>query len=492
MGLPPEVIGVDAGVSEEGDTIVAISTAAGSGAIGIVRMSGPEAIAIAAGTFKTHAGDDIRSAQTFSLTYGHVVGPDSGQIVDEVLVGVMRAPRSYTREDVVEIHCHGGVLAVRGVLQVLVGLGARIAEPGEFTRRAFMNGRIDLAQAESVAAVVAARSRGALRASLQQLGGGLSRRLSLLRGDLVTILAGIEACVDFSDEDVDEVDWGSTMEALERVRGRLRELCATALLGSALEHGVKVAIVGKPNAGKSSLLNALALRERAIVSDVPGTTRDTVEEQLEIAGVLIRLVDTAGLRSNGEGVERMGIERSLQALQACDLVLAVIDLADTDRDGGAELTELAGGRPCVLVGNKADLVGAGSRAFEEMSAAAGGAPGGSGSWLECADSEKVWAREVSALTGDGIEDLRELIGAIVTGGAVELDEPILVSERQRDLVAEATMCVERALAAAGEGVGEELVADDVRAAAEAIGRITGEDLSADLLDEIFGRFCLGK
>ncbi len=476
------------GVRAENDTIIAVSTAPGAGAIGIVRLSGPEAVCIAQTAFVTSGGCDLDALPSHSLTYGHVVDQASGRLVDEALLAVMRAPRSYTREDIIEIHCHGGAVAVRSVLQLLVGLGARIADPGEFTRRAFINGRIDLAQAESVAAIVAARSGEALRASVQQLAGGLSERLRGIRTELIAVLATIEANVDFCDEDVERVDWGASRQSLERARERLDEVLKTALLGRALQHGVRTAIVGRPNSGKSSLLNALVLRERAIVSDVPGTTRDTVEDELEVRGIPIRLVDTAGLRHDGQDVESLGIERSLQALAEADLVLMVVDLTAGVAETESELIARAEGRPCIVVGNKTDVVGRGSAQFAEVCEFVQA----SRTESQVGQPSDVWTCEVSARTGEGIDQLRELVSEVVSGGIIDTQEPVLVGERQRLLVREAATRVDEALAGIEEMRGEELVAEDVRAAAAALGRVVGEDLASDLLDEIFGRFCLGK
>jgi len=487
------------------DTIVAISTAVGVGAIGIVRLSGPDAISLAGRVFRPARGAFVRPGETYSLLYGHVIDPEGG-VVDEALLAVMRRPRSYTREDVVELHCHGGVAAQRAVLRLLVKVGARLAEPGEFTRRAFLNGRIDLAQAESVAAIVAARSSGALRASVRQLDGGLSDVLRVARGRLIGALAQIEATVDFSDEDVDEVDWASLADGLVAVRSDLRQLLRTAFIGRALEQGVRTAIVGKPNVGKSSLLNALLMRERAIVSDIPGTTRDTVEELMEIGGVPIHLVDTAGLRSDGDHVERLGVARSVKAMEQADLVLAVIDLSVGWDEAERRLVRELDQDRLIVVANKVDLVADANerlRALAEFlstrkstdvaESGVGGAglPGAAGSAERWTAHRRVCA--VSALTGAGLEGLRGAIQQVVTGGeGLHLEEPILASERQRALVAEALERVDAALKGITDSAGEELICEEIRAAAGALGRITGEELTTDLLDEIFSRFCLGK
>ena len=466
------------------DTIAAISTAIGPGAIGMVRMSGPDALAIAESAFQPARGTALSPRETYRLLYGRVVDPLSGESVDEALLAVMRAPRSYTREDVVELHCHGGLAAQRAVLRLMVRLGARLAEPGEFTRRAFLNGRIDLAQAESVAAIVAARSSGALRASVRQLEGGLSEKLRVLRRELVGLLAQIEATVDFSDEDVDPLDWESLIRGLASVHNDLAHLLRTAFLGRALEMGVRTAIVGRPNVGKSSLLNALLMRERAIVSETPGTTRDTVEELMEIGGIPIHLVDTAGMRSDGDHVEQLGVERSVRAMEQADLVLAVFDLSAPRDDTDERLVDSLDPARSIIVRNKSDLA----------PWTWAGQPGGL-SRAAVPETHRQARHEcaVSALTGEGLDDLRAGIQQIITGGeGLHLEEPILATERQRGLVSEAVDSAGAALAGAIRNSDEELVCEDIRGAVQALGRITGEELTPDLLDEIFSRFCVGK
>jgi tRNA modification GTPase len=430
----------------------------------------------------------LKPEETQRLLYGHVFDPRDGHDVDEVLLAVMRAPHSYTREDVVEVHCHGGVAAQRAVLRLLVHLGARPADPGEFTKRAFLNGRIDLAQAESVAAIVSARSSGALRASVRQLEGGLSDRLRAVRRALVGSLAQIEATVDFSDEDIDALDWEALSDGLLAAQNDLERLLRTAFVGRALEHGLRTAIVGKPNVGKSSLLNALLMQERAIVSDIPGTTRDTVEELMEIGGMPIHLVDTAGIRVGGDHVERLGVERSVKAMEQADLVLAVMDVSlPWDQDDRDFVLGLDPARS-IVVFNKCDLVPDPFRRMADAASALAGTPeeavGSSADWL---------VRGVSAVSGEGLDELRLTIEGVVSGGeGLHLEEPVLTSERQRGLVGQASARTATALATAALGTDEELICEDIREAVQALGRITGEDLTQDLLDEIFSRFCIGK
>lgn len=478
------------------DTIVALSTGAGAGAIGIVRLSGPEAVPLGRAVFRAvKEADGLGSLGSHRLLYGHVVDPDSGSLVDEVLAVVMRAPGTYTREDVVEIHCHGGPAAQRAVLRLLVRLGARPADPGEFTRRAFLNGRIDLTQAESVAAIVAARSSSALRAAVRQLDGGLSERLRGLRAELIGALARVEVAIDFSDEDPGEVDRESILADVLRAESGLRDLLGTAFLGRLLEQGVRTAIVGRPNVGKSSLLNGLLRRERAIVSEIPGTTRDTVEELTEVAGVPLQLVDTAGLRESHDVIERLGIERSQAALREADLVLAVFDLSEPLRAEDFDLLALLDPERTILVGNKCDLT-SGEEADEIVAALTEGLDGrtppvAKGLGNGAPTRERVC--RVSALTGEGLDEVRRLIEATVVGeGGLHLDDPLLATERQRALVAEAVEVVGAAASGLRSGLEEELVSEDLRAGIEALGRITGDELVPDLLDQIFSRFCIGK
>lgn len=470
---PPEV--------QVGETIAAISTAGGAGAIGIVRMSGPQAVSIATQVFRPFkSGSERIGTDSHRLLYGHVVDPADGEEVDEVLLAVMRAPATYTREDVVEVHCHGGPAAQRSVLTILLQSGARPAEPGEFTKRAFLNGRIDLTQAESVSSVIRARTTTALRAAVRQLDGGLGERLRILRRELVAVLAELEAGIDFSEEDIDDVDRVKLAAQVEEVCRQLDRLLATAFTARALEEGVRTAIVGLPNVGKSSLLNALLMRERAIVSEVPGTTRDTIEESLECGGVLLRLVDTAGLREGRDHVEVLGIERSRAALDSADLILAVFDAVEgIAADDRLLLAELDPART-ILVGNKMDLL-PGRGDFDVTRRGLGGVEG------------FTPPIAVSAATGDGIDQLRDAVAAqVLEGHGVDLEEPLLATERQRRLTEEAFAQGQVAARALTEGLADELVSEDLRGAIESLGAITGETVVPDLIDEIFARFCIGK
>ncbi|MHB8160304.1 MAG: tRNA uridine-5-carboxymethylaminomethyl(34) synthesis GTPase MnmE [Thermoleophilia bacterium] len=455
-------------------TIAAISTPLGVGAIGIVRMTGPEAISICAQVFRSASGSPLDRAATHSLCYGAVQDPASGNLVDEVLVGIMRAPQTYTREDIVEVNCHGGPVVQQKVLSLFLERGAQLASPGEFTRRAFLNGRIDLAQAESVVQIISAKTEAGLRVALAQLDGSLSGEIRELRQTILLEMAAMEADIDFSDEDIEELDRDQTGERLEQIRSRLEELIDSAFVGRVLSEGVRTAIVGKPNVGKSSLLNALLMRERAIVTEFPGTTRDTIEEIINVKGIPLQLIDTAGLRPATDEVEQVGVERSRRAMQEADLILCLFDGSEPEDDHDrALLTSLPKDR-AIFVINKCDRFRGQSPRFNQ-----GLLP-----------SEPVI---ISAMTRQGLNKLKEKITGVVLGGSLPpLEGPIVTHERHRLLLENARESLGCACQGLRVGLGEELIAEELRAALAALGEITGEKIVDDLLDTIFREFCIGK
>jgi tRNA modification GTPase len=459
---------------QEVPTIAAISTALGAGAIGIVRMTGPRAIGICDSLFRCASGAGLADADSHTLHYGAVRDPVSGELVDEVLVAVMRAPATYTREDIVEVDCHGGPVAQQRILSLFLNGGAHLATPGEFTRRAFLNGRIDLAQAESVAQVVSAKTEAGLKVALSQLGGSLSREIGEIRRSILGVLAAVEADIDFSDEDIEELDQRGAGERLADIETRIKDLVETAFVGAVLSQGVRTAIVGKPNVGKSSLLNALLMRERAIVTEIPGTTRDTIEEIINIRGIPLKLIDTAGLRPGGDAVEQIGVERSRQAIQEADLILCLFDGSEREDDHDRALLTSVPLDKTVYVVNKADRFRGRPPAFNQ-----GLLP-----------SRPVI---ISAMTRQGLKELREKIAELVLGGCLPpLEGPIVTHERHQRLLTQAAA----ALAVAQQGLrvrlGEELIAEELKAALTALGEITGEEIMDDLLDVIFQEFCIGK
>ncbi|MEI7770514.1 MAG: tRNA uridine-5-carboxymethylaminomethyl(34) synthesis GTPase MnmE [Chloroflexales bacterium] len=452
------------------DTIAAIATPPGEGGVGMVRLSGPDALAIARAIFRPARPGPLRP---YRLRYGHVVDPTTGAAVDEALCGFMRAPRSFTCEDVVEISCHGGPLPVQTSLALALAAGARLARPGEFTLRAFLNGRIDLTQAEAGLDVVRAQTAAGLALAQAQLGGWLAREVRAARAGLMECLAYITAVVDFPEDEVAAQDIGPQLRAgLAAAEG----LLAGADQGMIYRQGARAALVGRPNVGKSSLLNALLRAERAIVTPIPGTTRDTLEETANLAGIPVVLIDTAGIRASDDPVERLGVERARQALLGADLALLVLDA--TARVGPADMAiaELTAEKPTIVVWNKADqgVFSAGPAAPQHLAALA--------------------MIATSATTGAGIDDLAQAIARALLGGApLAAGEARLVSSpRHRDALQRAAAHLRAAAASWAEGRPADLLAGDLTVALNALGEITGESVGDDLLDLIFSRFCIGK
>ncbi len=461
------------------DTIAAIATPVGEGGIGIVRLSGPLSGRILRRIFVSSGsreGGDVR-LESRRLTYGHVVDPDSGEKVDEVLAVLMAAPHTYTRDDVAEIHCHGGVVPLRRTLELSLRSGARLAQPGEFTLRAFLNGRIDLSQAEAVLDIVKARTEASLRIAVGQLEGRVSEPVRQIRAALLQCLAGVEATLDFPEDDVSssgQADSGvpDVTAILTLAAQRLDELLSRADQGLVYRQGVRVVIAGRPNVGKSSLLNALLHYERAIVTPLPGTTRDTIEETVNISGVPFCLVDTAGIAESLSPIEKLGIERSRTALEGADLVLLVIDGSEPLRGEDCALAEGLRNRPVLVVVNKADL--------PPMADCASILP----------ESEPV---RLSALTGTGLDDLEDALTRSVLGGQVLVsDLPVVSNPRHKEALSRALARVSDATAALSGGAPRDLLASDLRQAVGALGEITGESVGEDLLSTIFGSFCVGK
>ncbi len=463
-----------AGEGTAGDTIAAVATAIapGEGSVAIVRMSGPQAEEIGAALFRAPGRQPWESHR---VLYGHVVDPASGERVDEALLLLMRAPRSFTRETVVELHCHGGLVAVQRVLELVLAAGARRAHPGEFSQRAFLHGRLDLTRAEAVGEMIAARSRRAAQLAMAGLDGGLQRRINALRERLLDQLAELEARVDF-EEDLPPLDADAVGRELEAVRRELEALVQEARQGELLREGLRVAIVGRPNVGKSSLLNRLSRRERAIVTDLPGTTRDLLESELVLEGVPLTLVDTAGIRPTDDRVEQLGIERSHAALASADVALLLFDLQRGWTPEDEQLRDLLPeGLPRLVVGNKADAAGFPCGGVDDR-----------------ADPRLAPAQvSCSAFTGEGEPDLvRALLDLCGAGDARGLQ--VALNTRQRDLAAAAARSLAASLEAAAQQLPWDFWTIDLRAAVRALGEITGEEVSEAVLDRVFARFCIGK
>lgn len=452
------------------DTIAAISTPIGEAGIGVVRLSGARSLEILQAIFARKRGKN--EIKPWHVHYGYITDPKSGQIIDEVLAVYMAAPHTYTREDVVEISCHGGMMPLQSILTLALQQGARLAHPGEFTMRAFINGRIDLAQAESVLDVVKAKTQAGLRIAMNQLDGSLSREIKETRAKIIDILAYLTATIDFAEDEIPQEDIAEPLaDCIARVQGLLRHADA----GIIYRQGLRTAIIGRPNVGKSSLMNALLRDNRAIVTPVPGTTRDTLEEVVNIRGVPIVLIDTAGITDTRDLVEQIGVERSRRAIETADLVLFVVDgsepIQEKDREIAAALVE----RVKLVIVNKCDLA---ERIDDgELSQITGGAP-------------KVRA---SALTGTGLSDIEEAISTLVLGGAAVASDALLVSNpRHKAALEQALSHLQVAAESYRNGMPADFIAIDTNAAADALGEITGETVTEDLLENIFGRFCIGK
>jgi tRNA modification GTPase len=453
------------------ETIAAIATPLGEGGLAVVRVSGPQALAVADKCFVPAGKSSVKpsAALTHTIQYGHIVR--AGKTVDEVLLAVMRAPRTFTREDTVEITCHGGILPAKLVLDTLLESGARAAEPGEFTRRAFLNGRLDLAQAEAVADLIHSRTELALAAANEQLAGKLSQRINQLRDDLMKILAHVEAHIDFPDEDIAPDTRAQLLARLEQGTAFMDELLRTANEGQILRRGIRAAIVGRPNAGKSSLLNQLLGHDRAIVSPVAGTTRDTIEETANIRGLPVVFVDTAGLRESGDTVEQEGVRRSRESLARAEFILHVLDrsepLTAADKSYLAEFAK----KKRIIVLNKVDLP----------------------KKLDLSRQTGLAVVEVCCVSGQGIEALKDAIKQLVWAGEIHAGTwQVAINSRHQDALARARAATQRAGEALQADTTLELPALDLRIAVNAVGEIVGKTTTEDLLDSIFSQFCIGK
>lgn len=454
----------------QGETIAAIATAVvpQQGSVGIVRVSGENALEIARQLF--HA-PGRQAWQTHRILYGYVRHPQTQQIVDEALLLIMQSPRSYTREDVVEFHCHGGIMPVQQVLQLCLELGARLAQPGEFTLRAFLNGRLDLTQAESIADLVGSRSPAAAQAALAGIQGKLAVPIRQLRATCLDTLAEIEARIDF-EEDLPPLDEAGIVAQIQQVLTDINQILATADRGQLLRTGLNVAIVGRPNVGKSSLLNAWSRSDRAIVTDLPGTTRDVVESQLVVGGIPIQVLDTAGIRETVDQVEKIGVERSRRAAEAADLIVLVIEATAGWSAEDQEIYTQVKHRPLILVINKTDL-----------------APADSVSYPDSID--RVITAAVTK--NEGIEALEQgILEAVQTGTLHAADLDLAINQRQAAALTQAKIALEQVQ----ETITQQLPLDfwtiDLRGAIQALGEITGEEVTESVLDRIFSRFCIGK
>lgn len=458
-----------------GDTIAAIATPRGEGGIGIVRVSGHLAIPIACEIFKSPRDISPSEFSTHTLNYGHIIEPVLGDVIDEVMLGVMRAPKSYTAEDVVEFNCHGGIVPLRRVLELTLKAGARLAEPGEFTKRAFLNGRIDLAQAEAVIELIKSKTDLTRKVAIDGLTGKFSSEINALSDRLADLLAEVEASVDFPDEDLDFMPTDAMCQTALSIQSDLDRLIDTASEGRILREGISIAIVGRPNVGKSSLLNALLQVDRAIVTDIPGTTRDTIEESLNLEGIPIKLVDTAGIRQTKDIIEQQGVERSKAYFDSADLVLMMFDASQALTADDLGLLNDVVARKAILVLNKIDLPVVTSR--EDL-------------------QPHVFQKpivETSMLHGKGIEVLKSVIIQEVLGSEFIMGEsPIVTNVRHHDALRRSRIALEYAIESFKQNMPPDLVAVDLRSGLDCVGEIVGKTTTEDILDRIFSQFCIGK
>ncbi|MFW2491881.1 tRNA uridine-5-carboxymethylaminomethyl(34) synthesis GTPase MnmE [Clostridium chromiireducens] len=459
---------------KEFDTISAIATPIGEGGVAIIRISGEKALDIASRIFKPKNDFDIKNMKTYTMKYGNVINLENEETIDEVILSYMRAPSSYTGENVVEINCHGGVVSTNSVLNQVIKSGARLAEPGEFTKRAFLNGRIDLSQAEAVMDIITAKTELAMKAAILQSKGALSKEIGELRKYLLNVLALIEYAVDFTEDDEDIIDEdliSQIKDGINKSIVNIRNLLVNADEGKIIREGLNVVIVGKPNVGKSSLLNALLKEKRAIVTDIPGTTRDVIEEYINLDGIPIRITDTAGIRDTEDIVEKIGVEKSKEKIDEADLIILMLDVSrDIDEEDQIIIDKIKDKKNIVLL-NKVDLD---AKISENI--------------INNLDN-KI---NISAKTGEGIDNLKKEIKNLFFNGDVKSESLIISNVRHKQALYKALDNCDIALNKVSVGEYLDLISIYVTAAMKALGEITGDELEEDLLNKIFSEFCVGK
>ncbi|WP_078593331.1 tRNA uridine-5-carboxymethylaminomethyl(34) synthesis GTPase MnmE [Evansella clarkii] len=455
------------------DTIAAISTPMGEGAIAIVRLSGKDAVEIAGRLYKGKIR--LEEAATHTINYGHISDPATGEVVEEVMVSILRAPRTFTKEDIIEINCHGGIVSVNKVLQLVLKEGARLAEPGEFTKRAFLNGRIDLSQAEGVMDLIRSKTDRAMKVALSQMEGKLSTRIQKLRQALLETVAHVEVNIDYPEYDAEEMTLDLLREKSEFVKNDIEKLLQTAQQGKILRDGLSTVIIGRPNVGKSSLLNSLVHDNRAIVTDVPGTTRDVLEEYVNVRGVPLRLLDTAGIRETEDVVEKIGVERSRKLVNEAELVLLVLNFNEELTPADEELFRISEGRDRIIIINKTDLP-------------------------QNIDMDRVTELKegqplvtTSLLKDEGLDELEEAIKQLFFSGNIESGDLTYVSNsRHIALLNQAHTTISDALEAIESGMPVDMVQIDITKTWDLLGEVIGDSVHESLIDQLFSQFCLGK
>ena len=454
------------------DTIAAVATAYGEGGIGIIRISGEKSLDILEEIFEFHGIEEIVNRR---MTYGKIVDRDNGQTIDEVLAVYMKGPATYTAEDVVEINCHGSTVSLRKTLSLVLRKGARLAEPGEFTKRAFLNGRIDLSQAEAVIDVVKAKTDKSFDVALSQLEGGLSSYIRDIRQNLLDLLVDITVNIDYPDEDIEEITYDKLEINIKQIGDMIEKLLSTASSGRMIREGIRVAIAGKPNVGKSSLMNGLLRETRAIVTEIPGTTRDTIEEALSIRNIPVYLIDTAGIRETSDKVEKLGIEKSKEAFNNADFIIFIMDGSEEISSEDEEIIEYLKERKCLLLINKKDL----EQKIDSVQIR-----------NMLPNSQII---KTSLINGDGIEEIENAVEELVYGGEITQSESMMVNNvRHINLLTDSFNSLEDALQMAVNREALDFIEIDVKNAYELTGEIIGESVNDDIINEVFARFCLGK
>ncbi|WP_280771266.1 tRNA uridine-5-carboxymethylaminomethyl(34) synthesis GTPase MnmE [Salipaludibacillus daqingensis] len=455
------------------DTIAAISTPMGEGAIGIVRVSGKDAIEVADRLYKGKM--TLSEVESHTINYGHIIEPSTGEVTEEVMVSVLKEPRTYTKENMVEINCHGGLTSVNRVLQLVLNEGARLAEPGEFTKRAFMNGRIDLSQAEGVMDLIRAKTDRAMNVAMNQVEGKLSKRIQTLRQALLETVAHVEVNIDYPEYDAEEMTLEILQEKGTFVMKEIDRLLQTAQQGKILREGLSTVIIGRPNVGKSSLLNSLVHENKAIVTEIPGTTRDVIEEYVNVRGVPLRLLDTAGIRDTEDIVEKLGVERSRKVIKDAELVLLVLNHNEPLTESDQELFELSDEHDTIIIVNKTDLVD--NIDMSKVRNLAGERP----------------VVTTSLLMDEGVDELEEAIRDLFFQGDLETGDMSYVSNsRHIALLNQAKKSVEDALEAVEAGMPVDMVQIDITKGWELLGEVIGDSVHESLIDQLFAQFCLGK
>jgi len=459
------------------DTIAAISTPLGEGGIGIIRLSGKDAVQIAEKTFRSLKNKSLLNLKSHRIIHGHIIDPSTGKKIDEVLVTVMKSPHSYTKEDVVEINCHSGMITLKETLSVILHQGARLAEPGEFTKRAFLNGRLDLSQAEAVLDLIRSKTDESRRIALEQLQGGLSEKITVLRESLTEVCANIEAHIDFPEDEIAPVAHRVLLESTKNIERELQTILKTYDEARFFREGLSTAIVGRPNVGKSSLLNALLKKDRAIVTEVPGTTRDVIEEYLNINGLPLRIIDTAGIRAVEDIAEKEGVKRSLQSIENADLVIAMFDSSEPVREEDIEVIEKVRDKNTIFVLNKSDL----PVVIDQNTL------------LSFNLSPSSSLLSISAKRGDGIEELKNRIfESCLKDWKEEREGVVIANMRHKDAMEHAMTSLNRAIRAFTDNQPLEIVALEVRDSLDKLGEIVGVITTDDILNKIFSDFCIGK